>query len=208
MRGENIGNKWPRQWYLEEVTHVARHLLGAYLVHVVGGKVYAGRIVETEAYGGTYRGQADDGSHAYRGPTQRNEAMFQLGGCSYVYQIYGMYYCMNVVTGPAGKGEAVLIRAVEPVLGIGEMYENRKRGRSQSLYHLADGPGKLCQAMEITKEQNKLNLGGSELYIAEPVFRHSISAAHSPRIHIDYAEKGKTFPWRYYIKKNRFVSHK
>lgn len=96
---------------------------------------YVGRIVETEAYGGTYEGLIDDGSHACRGMTKRNEPMFRPGGVSYVYLIYGMYHCFNVVTGPKGDGQAVLIRAVEPVEGLSAMLANRhmKNGKRPSL---------------------------------------------------------------------------
>lgn len=207
MNSGMIGSKWPEKWYEEDVCQVARHLLGAVLVHVTENTVYAGRIVETEAYGGTYHGWPDDAAHSYHGRTARTEPMFQSGGCSYVYQIYGMYYCMNVVTGRAGSGEAVLIRAVEPLSGLDDMFRNRNMdNRTRGPYHLTNGPGKLCQAMEITKSQNKLNLCGDELYIAEPVMRQPLQIACSARIHVDYAEKGKTFPWRYYIENSKFVS--
>ena len=202
-----IGQKWPQEWYGEDVCHAARHLLGAILIHVIGERFYAGRIVETEAYGGSFQGCPDDAAHSFRGRTARTEPMFRPGGCSYVYQIYGMYYCMNVVTGRAGSGEAVLIRAVEPLSGLEDMFRNRHMDiHTQSPQHLTNGPGKLCQAMEITKAQNMLDLCGDELYIAEPAVRRPLKVSCSARIHVDYAEKGKTFPWRYYIENSKSVS--
>ena len=201
-----IGERWPREAYEVHAVSLAKKLLGSYLVHVTAGTTYAGRIVETEAYGGTYRRQPDDGAHSFHGCTKRTEPMFRAGGCSYVYLIYGMYYCVNVVAGPAGSGEAVLIRAVEPVLGVRAMLANRKAAKAS--VNLTNGPGKLCQAMAITKEQNMLDLCGAELYIAAPARKKRLTVLRSPRIYIDYAEKGKCFFWRFYIKDNPYVSRR
>lgn len=198
------GTKWRCHEFQENVTVVARKLLGQYLVHVVGDTVYGGRIVETEAYGGTYRGQADDGAHSFKGLTERTAPMFAAGGISYVYLIYGMYHCVNIVTGLAGQGQAVLIRAVEPLAGIPQMLVNRKAQKMTK--NLTNGPGKLCQAMAITKAQNKLDLTGSELYILHPVKKPQETIERSTRIHIEYATKGKYFPWRFYLKDNPYVS--
>lgn len=199
-----LGYKWPRSRYALPACEAAPALLGRYLVHETKQGTIIGRIVETEAYGGTYRGQPDDGSHAFRGLTKRTEPMFRAGGWSYVYLIYGMYCCMNIVTGLAGEGQAVLIRAVEPVAGIDTMLANRDAAKVSK--NLTNGPGKLCRAMAIDLAQNKLDLYGSELYIWEPEQLERYAVGRSPRIHIDYAVWGKKFPWRFYIKGNSFVS--
>ena len=115
--------------------------------------------------------------------------MFHAGGISYVYLIYGMYCCFNVVAGPEGEGQAVLILAIEPICR-----------------NLTNGPGKLCQAMAITREENALDLTSSCLYIAHPEEEVPFTVAVSPRIHIDYAVHGKYFPWRFYIQDNPYVS--
>jgi DNA-3-methyladenine glycosylase len=137
----------PRRFYLQDTTKVARALLGKILVNVRDGVVLAGRIVETEAY----LGAKDPASHAYRGETPRNRSMFAEGGTCYVYLSYGMHYCMNVVTAKAGVGEAVLLRAVQPVVNAEAMAELRglPPHDPKAMRRLADGPGKLTQALGI-----------------------------------------------------------
>lgn len=195
---------WTKEEYLERVSVVAPKLLGQYLIHRTAETTYIGRIVETEAYGGSYRRMADDGAHSFRGLTKRTEPMFCAGGVSYVYLIYGMYHCVNIVTGPEGSGQAVLIRAVEPVAGIEHMLENRRMQAVKPA--VSNGPGKLCRAMDITLAQNRLDLCGSELYIARPAEQPRFAVVRTTRINIDYAVKGKQFPWRFYIKDNPYVS--
>ena len=195
---------WTKEEYLERASVVAPKLLGQYLIHRTAETTYIGRIVETEAYGGSYRRMADDGAHSFRGLTKRTEPMFCAGGVSYVYLIYGMYHCVNIVTGPEGSGQAVLIRAVEPVAGIEHMLENRRMQAVKPA--VSNGPGKLCQAMDITLAQNRLDLCGSELYIARPAEQPRFAVVRTTRINIDYAVKGKQFPWRFYIKDNPYVS--
>jgi DNA-3-methyladenine glycosylase len=145
------GAPLPLAFYDRDVVSVARELIGCLLRHhTEDGEILAGRIVETEAY------RYDDAaSHAYRGPTQRNAAMFGPAGHAYVYVIYGMYDCFNVVCGPPGVANAVLIRAAEPTDGIPAMFMNRfgspdKTGLGQ-LRNLASGPGKLCRAFRISR---------------------------------------------------------
>ncbi len=135
----------PREdlWKLDAL-QAARALLGAVLVRDLEGTLLAGRIVETEAYM-----QDDPASHSFRGRTARNAAMFGPAGRAYVYFTYGNHFCLNIVTGPEGKGEAVLIRALEPLTGLDVM--SRLRGRSAPR-DLLSGPGKICQAMAITRE--------------------------------------------------------
>lgn len=195
---------WTKAEYQERASVVAPKLLGQYLIHCTAETTYIGRIVETEAYGGSYRRMADDGAHSFRGLTKRTEPMFCAGGVSYVYLIYGMYHCVNIVTGPEGSGQAVLIRAVEPVAGIEHMLENRRMQAVKTA--VSNGPGKLCRAMDITLAQNRLDLCGSELYIARPAAQPRFAVVRTTRINIDYAVKGKQFPWRFYIKDNPYVS--
>lgn len=195
---------WKKEEFQEESCVIAPKLLGQYIIRRTKSVLCIGRIVETEAYGGTYRRQADDGAHSFRGLTKRTEPMFCAGGIAYVYLIYGMYHCVNVVTAPAGSGQAVLIRAVEPVTGIEEMLANRHMTCIKP--RISNGPGKLCQAMNITLADNKADLCSSSLCIAHPEKIPRFSIVRTPRIHIDYAVKGKTFPWRYYIKNNPYVS--
>lgn len=199
-----IYTKWSAETYRASAQDVAPCLLGQYLVHQTERAVFVGRIVETEAYGGTYGGNVDDGSHAFHGLTKRTAPMFHQGGIAYVYLIYGMYHCVNVVTGPEGVGQAVLIRAVEPVEGMETMLENRHMAQIKP--NVTNGPGKLCQAMNITLEQNQLDLTGQELFVASTEEKQHISIGCTPRIHIDYAVNGKSFPWRFYIQNNPYVS--
>lgn len=115
--------KWSREDYTGSAVETAKHLIGAVLVHETKEGITAGRITECEAYGGFYRGKPDDGAHSYKGLTPRTQAIFGEGGHIYVYMIYGMYWCMNVVCGHEGDGYAVLLRALEPLEGK-ELMEN------------------------------------------------------------------------------------
>lgn len=150
-----------KEFYLQPCLTVARELIGKVLIRKKGRHVYAGIIVETEAY----LGSADAASHSYRGITKRNEQMFGEGGVIYVYFTYGAHFCMNVVTAPAGIAHAVLIRAVEPVEGISRMMKNRG---TDDIYNLCSGPGKVCSAMEINLKQNGVLIGGGVIDIIEP----------------------------------------
>lgn len=196
--------KWEKEEFAAPPVATARRLLGQYLVHRDGAATYIGRIVETEAYGGTYRRHGDDGCHAFKGLTKRTAPLFQAGGISYVYLIYGMYHCVNAVCGPAGIGQAVLIRAVEPIEGIEAMLVNRKAEKVTP--NLTNGPGKLCLAMHITLAQNAVDLTGDVLFVAHPAKRRRFTIEKSVRKNIDYATYGKYFPWRFFIKDNPYVS--
>jgi DNA-3-methyladenine glycosylase len=179
--------KLPRTFYDRDTTVVARELLGKHLVHASDGVERIGRIVEVEAYLGTH----DLAAHSARGLTERTKIMFGPPGHAYIYLIYGMYYCMNVVTQPEGVASAVLLRAVEPVQNV--------EGRTQ-------GPGLLCQAMLIDKRRNGHDLLSDDFYIADPGVAADFAIVKRPRIGVDYAGPWATKLLRFYIKGNSFVS--
>lgn len=178
-----------RSFFSLPADEAAPQLLGCELVHETPNGPVSGRIIETEAY----LGRDDPACHAARGKTPRNAPMFERGGVSYVYFIYGMYHCFNVVTGPEGSGEAVLIRAVEPVQGIDRMSRNRGRSR---LKDLCSGPGKLCIALEITPDHNLHPLNRRPLYIRERPESFNSPIARSGRIGIN---AGAELQLRFYL---------
>jgi len=195
----------PRAFYQQDTITVSKDLLGKILVHDSSQGKTAGRIVETEAY----RGPEDKAAHSSGGRrTARNEVMFGEKGHAYIYFIYGMYYCFNVTAGHVpGKPEAVLIRALEPVAGQ-DIMAKRRGARQAKATNLTNGPSKLCMAMDISKSQNKTDLTSPPLYIknAPPVPKEDI--VETTRIGVDYADEWKNRPWRFYIKRNSFVSAK
>lgn len=170
-----------RAYYRQPTLQVAKGLLGKYLVRAGGNGLLAGRIIEVEAY----VGPEDQASHAYRGRTKRTEVMFGKAGIAYVYLIYGMYHCLNVVTEREGYPAAILIRAIE-VEGT----------------RLIDGPGRLCRHFEISREQNCHDLTlGENLWLedrGERIAQGRIIAA--PRIGVDYAGAWAAKPWRFRLK--------
>jgi DNA-3-methyladenine glycosylase len=176
-----------REFYDRDTILVARELLGKHLVHRSGKLERTGRIVEVEAYLGPH----DLAAHSSRGLTERTKVMFGPPGHAYVYFIYGMYYCMNVVTEADGKAAAVLLRALEPVKNVA--------GRTQ-------GPGLLCRAMGIDKRLNGHDLLSDDFFIADPDERPSVVIVKRPRIGVDYAGHWAKRNLRFYIKDNPFVS--
>jgi len=193
-----------KDFYMDNPRVVAKKLLGKELVRKVNGEIIVSRIVETEAYGGI----EDKGSHAYGNKrTKRTEPMFHIGGTIYVYLIYGMYHLLNVVTGPVGDPNAVLIRAVEPVYGIDFIKGNRSI-KSNKVYDLTNGPGKLTQGLAIDMDFNQKDLvSGDDLYIRESSKAiKGNEIVQSPRVNIDYAKEYKDKPWRYFIGENSYVS--
>lgn len=181
---------------------LAKALLGCVLVHETPEGITSGVIVETEAY------LSDDPAcHAYNRRTPRVEVMYGDPGFAYVYQIYGMYYCFNVVSSKAGIGEAVLIRALEPVEGTGLMTARRMKAGSEkvpALKGLCSGPGKLVQAMGIRKDQTFHDLTSGELYIRPKVIQ-DFEIKATTRIGIAEG-KGHDLLYRYYIQGNKFIS--
>ena len=184
-----------REFYLQDTVDVARGLLGKVLVHKTAEGILAGRIVETEAYL-----MDDPACHASRGVTPRNAPMFGPPGHAYIYFTYGMHFCMNAVTAPEGVGEAVLIRAVQPLLGVDLMMERRG---TRVITNLASGPGKLCQAFGLGREQGGLDLTEGPLVIEEGEDVTEIITTTRVGIRLA-AEK----PWRFYQAGSRFISRK
>ena len=193
----------PRRFYLADTLVAARGLLGQVLVHETGEGRTAGIIVETEAY----KGRSDAACHSCKldapKPGHRTEVMFRAGGCAYVYLIYGMYCCFNVVTGPEGIAEAVLIRALEPIEGLGVM---RARRHVEKDRQLCSGPGKLCQALGITQAENGLDLTSSPLKILRGKPVPDSEVAVTPRINVDYAGEDALLPYRFIVKDSCFLS--
>lgn len=185
--------------FLRNPFEVAKEvLLGAYLCSNTGGKFTAGKITELEVY----IGAEDKACHAYLNrKTPRNAVMFENGGVAYVFFVYGMYNQFNVVVSREGEANAILIRGLEPAAGIETMQERRKCCR---LENLTSGPGKLCQALGITREQNGVDLSENMVWLSPKMQNHEIEATR--RIGIDYAEEYRDKPWRYVIKGNKFVS--
>lgn len=176
-------------------TTVAPALLGS----VLHGPNGAGRIVETEAYGGA----EDPASHAARGLTARTEPMFGPAGVLYVYLIYGMYHCANVVTGPVGDGQAVLIRALEPLGDVTAMRAARPTAKRD--VDLTNGPGKICQALGIDRSHDGLDLHGEEslvrLELADP--QRAEYVTQTTRIGLSV---GQETPWRWYLTESGSIS--
>ncbi len=177
----------PRSFYDRDTLVVARELLGKLLVHESRGVERIGRVVEVEAYLGPH----DLAAHSARGLTRRTQVMFGPPGHAYVYLIYGMYYCMNVVTEREGHASAVLLRAIEPMKNV--------EGRTQ-------GPGLLCRAMHIDKRLNAHDLLSDDFYIAAPTLVESWVTVKRPRVGVDYARHWAKRHLRFYIKGNPFVS--
>ena len=190
--------KLPRSFYQESALLVAPALIGKRLVRRAPEGTAKGLIVEVEAY----LGPEDAGAHSYGGRrTPRTEIQFGPGGFAYVFSIYGLHSCVNVVTNAPGKPEVVLIRALEPTEGLDLM--RRRRGK-EALSDLCNGPGKLCQALGITKAQYGADLLGEELYLEETGLRPPIET--DARINIDYAGEAAGYPWRFLWKGSPFVS--
>lgn len=187
----------PRAFYSRPATEVARALLGMVLVN----RTTAGRIVETEAYLGAHSGLQDRAAHSWRGVTPRTQVIFGEPGHAYVYLIYGMYECLNVVAEPEGSAGCVLIRALEPVAGIPRMRQ-RRRGVS-GIEKLANGPGKLTLAMGITRRHNGADLTRGPLTIHPPDRPEDLRIGVSPRIGIKHCAD---WPLRFFIQGSRFVS--
>jgi DNA-3-methyladenine glycosylase len=180
-------NVLPRAFYARETLTVAQELLGMHVVHRDATHLRVGRIVETEAY----KGPHDLAAHSSKGRTARTEVMFGPPGHAYVYLIYGMWNCLNVVTAAAGVPHAVLIRALEPVTGV---------------TLATHGPGLLCRAMNIDRTLNGADLHGSTLWLEQPKEFIEPKIARATRIGVDYAGTWAEKPWRFFDAKSPYVS--
>jgi DNA-3-methyladenine glycosylase len=202
--------KLNREFYNRSSIEVSKDLLGKFLVHKVDEEELVGKIVEVEAY----MGKGDKAAHSYGGKrTLRNEVMYGEPGFSYVFIIYGMYDCMNVVTEKVGIPQAVLIRALEPISDLDKLCELRYGKKCEDinknqLKNLTNGPGKLCKALGITRKENAVDLCGDKLYILESDKEEPFNIVESKRINIDYAEEAKDYLWRFYIEGNPHISKK
>lgn len=189
--------KLPREFYLRDGLTVARELIGKKLVTNLRGEVTSGIIVETEAY----MGELDAAAHSYRGKTERTKIFYGAGGFVYVYLIYGMHICTNVVANIENVPEAVLIRALEPVDGIELM--KLRRGK-KNLRELCSGPGKLSKALGVTKDFYGADLCGEEIFIETTNL--NLQVATTKRINVDYAGEAADYLWRFVAAGNIFLS--
>jgi DNA-3-methyladenine glycosylase len=197
------GQKLLRDFFDRSALEVARDLVGKCLVHRSPEGVTSGTIVETEAYGGI----EDPASHAYGGRrTARNGALWGPPGHTYVYPIYGMYLCLNIVANAEGVPQGVLIRALSPLQGLDLMAGRRgfDHAGPAIMRKLTTGPSKLCVAMGITREMNGMDVTGDELFLTEGPIAGAIIA--TPRVGIDYAGEGRQWPWRFALAGNEYVS--
>ena len=185
------------------VLEVSRDLLGRTLVREMDGRRLAGRIVETEAYGATRRGRVDRACHAWRGSTARNAVMFGPPGRVYVYLVYGMHHCLNLVCGPEGRAEAVLIRGIEPLEGEEAMARLRP-GRPRREW--TAGPGRLCAALDIDRKCSGAPLQPPGIWIEEGRPLPASRRIAGPRVGVAYAGEATAWPWRFHEKGNAFVS--
>lgn len=175
----------PKKFYINDTLKVAKDLLGAVFCRNINGKTYKGIIVETEAYT-----QEDPACHAYKGITKRTQTMYREGGISYVYFTYGMHHCMNIVTEQENRGCAVLIRALEPI--------------TETLTG-TNGPSRLCKMLDITRDLNGIDITSEKSPIWIEKGKKPKEIVTTTRIGI---REAADYPWRFYIKDNKWVSKK
>lgn len=192
----------PREFYDRDTLLVARELLGQRLVRLLNGERLVGRIVEVEAY----IGETDQACHASCGRTARNAVMYGPPGHAYVYFIYGMHHCLNVVTEGEGFPAAVLIRALEPLAG-GAAMRRLRQGRPDR--ELTNGPAKLCQALNIDRTFNGIDLcAPGPLFIEAGTPVNEAEVGTGPRVGVRGDEQALTAPWRFFVRSNPFVSRR
>lgn len=198
-----MGLKLPFSYYInQDVIFLAKDLLGKVLFTEIEGKVTAGVIVETEAYFGIQ----DKASHAYGGRrTNRTETLYNQGGISYVYLCYGIHNLFNIVTSVNGEPHAVLIRAIEPLIGK-EIIELR-RNMPVTKAAISSGPGSAAKALGIDRSFNEKDLTGEEIWVEDHCIRYlPDEIAATPRVGVAYAQEDALLPWRFFIKGNKYVS--
>jgi DNA-3-methyladenine glycosylase len=194
--------KLPPSFYQQEdVVSLAKQLLGKLLFTYVDGKLTGGIITETEAYDGV----ADKACHAYGGRnTNRTATMFLNGGVTYVYLCYGIHHLLNVVSGTEGNPQAILIRAIEPTVGLEVMLERRKKEKVPP--RITAGPGALAQALGIDRQLNAKDLSADEIWIEDAKNYEDEKIVATTRIGVAYAQEHALWPFRFYIKGNKYVS--
>ena len=193
----------PQTYYLDEdVVALARDLIGKHLYVRTEGVLTGGIIVETEAY----RGPEDTGAHSFNHRrTARNEIMYSPGGVVYMYICYGIHDMLNIVTGPAHCAHAVLIRALQPTVGLETMRERRTVRHEDP--RLCRGPGALAKALALKKVHNGSSLQGPEIWIEDQGLSYpDTEVVAGPRIGLNIAEPYKSIPWRFYVRGNVYVS--
>ena len=190
-----------REFFARDTVGVARDLLGRVLVRLLDGERLSGRIVEVEAY----VGEDDQASHAHSGRTERNAAMYGPPGHAYIYLIYGVHHCLNVVTGSEGFPAAVLIRGLEPVEGLERMRALRG-GRSGR--ELTAGPGRLCQALAIDRGFDKADLCAPDtlLFLEAGQAADDQAVAAGPRVGVRGGDVALMAPWRFYLCESPYLS--
>ena len=192
--------KLTRAFFARDTRIVARELLGTLLVRVMDdGTRLSGRIMETEAYR-----PGDAAAHSFRKQTPRNAPMFGEAAFAYVYFVYGMHFCFNVVTEKIGVGAAVLVRALEPLEGVEQMQQNY----DVAVKDLCRGPARLCKAMQIGRDYSGYDMQqkGSTLFIEQGQAIEDERVATSPRIGVSGDETAKTIAWRWFVRDSGFVS--
>jgi DNA-3-methyladenine glycosylase len=190
-------------YYLnQDVLFLAKDLLGKVLFTQIEGQITAGVIVETEAY----FGEIDKASHAYGGRrTNRTEIMYSQGGVSYVYLCYGIHHLFNIVTSVKGEPHAVLIRAIEPMIGKEIMEQRRNMPVSKSA--ISSGPGSAAKALGIDSYFNRKDLDGEEIWLEDYGIKYTADEiAETPRVGVAYAQEDAFLPWRFFVKGNKYVS--
>ncbi|RLJ74823.1 DNA-3-methyladenine glycosylase [Pedobacter alluvionis] len=192
----------PEYYLNEDVVGLAKDLLGKVLYTKIGDEITAGIIVETEAYFGI----KDKASHAYGGRrTNRTETMYGAGGIAYVYLCYGMHHLFNVVTSIENDPHAVLIRGIEPLIGIEIIEERRNMPHTKGA--ISAGPGSAAKALGIDKAFNAKNLSGGDIWIEDHGVKYNEEdIAATPRVGIAYAKEHALLPWRFFLKGNKYVS--
>lgn len=195
--------KLPFSYYLnQDVLFLAKDLLGKVLFTEIEGEITAGIIVETEAYFGVL----DKASHAYGGRrTNRTETLYNEGGISYVYLCYGIHHLFNVVTSVNGEPHAVLVRAIQPL--IGQDIIEKRRNMPVTKAAISSGPGSVSKALGIDGAFNKKELTGDEIWIEDHGIEYPENAIIAgPRVGVAYAQEDALLPWRFFIKDNKYVS--
>ncbi|MDX5480425.1 MAG: DNA-3-methyladenine glycosylase [Hymenobacteraceae bacterium] len=197
--------KVPQSFYTRpDVVQIAQELLGKYLYTNINGVLTGGMIVETEAYAG----ENDQACHAHLNRrTKRTEIMYQKGGVAYVYLVYGIYHLFNIITNEQDRADAVLVRAIEPELGVEEML--LRRNMASIRQNLTAGPGVLSIALGIDKRHYGTDLTGDTIWVEDKGIRlPAEDIASGSRVGIDYAGEDALLPWRFWVKGNKWVSRK